>query len=156
MMTSEQIRNLRIRISREVEGTHVEISLDNEDQLGKAYELLVRHCRNIEIQSLKLSLGKLWDGEKDSVSISEIVSESTHRVALSLLRNWPIVKRVGDIQDETGLSQGPVSNILAGRQGGMGEWFTQEKDCWNLSPMGLAAIAEIIAPTYLQLPSEEE
>ena len=63
---------------------------------------------------------------------------------------------IDDIQAETGLSQGSVSNILAGRQGGLGEWFTQEGDCWKLSQMGLAAISETIAPTYLQLSSEEE
>ncbi len=155
-MTNEQSGNLRIRISREVEGTHIEVTLDNENQLGEACELLARLCENIKIQDLKLSLTKIWIEEKDSLNISEIVSESIHRVVLSLFRNWPDVKRVSNIQAETGLSQGSVSNILAGRQGGMGEWFAQEGDCWNLSQMGLDAIAETIAPPYLQLPCEEE
>jgi hypothetical protein len=134
----------------------VEVFLDNEDQLGEAFELLGRLCESVKIQGFKLTLNKLWTEEEGTAKVIERVSESTHRVALSLFRNWPNAKRVGDIQDETGLSQGSVSNILAGRQGGRGEWFTQEEDSWNLSEEGLAAISESIAPTYLRVSGEED
>ncbi len=155
-MTNEQTGNLRIRISRQINGTKVEVSLDNENQLGEAFELLGRLCRNIEIQNLKHSLNVLWIDAEGSVTLSEQVSESTHRIALSLFRNIPNVKRVGDIQAETGLSQGYVSNILAGRQGGVGNWFAQEGDCWKLSLIGLNEISAIIAPKYLQLKNEKD
>ncbi len=153
--TNEQTGNLRIRISREIEGTNVEVFLDSEDQLGEAFELLERLCENINILMLKLSVSVLWIETEETVTISEHVSDSTHRIALSLLRSSPNAKGSSDIQAETGLSHGYVSNILAGRRGGVGDWFAQEGDCWKLSQIGLTAIAEIIAPTYLQSSQEE-
>jgi hypothetical protein len=134
----------------------VEVFLDSEDQLGEAFELLERLCKNVKIQRLKQLVSVLWIEAEEAVTISEHVSDSTHRIALSILRSSPNAKGSGDIQSETGLSHGYVSNILAGRRGGVGDWFAQEGDCWKLSQMGLTAIAEMIAPIYLQVSGEED
>ncbi len=153
-MTSHKKSLLRIRLTREIAGTQIEVLFDDEQQLGKAYALLAQLCERVTVEELRITLSRLWIRNGSSSVISEKVSESTHRVALSLFQSWPNPKGVGENQAESGLSQGYVSRILAGRQGDVGHWFTRQGNLWNLSPIGVNAMNKEVAPALFDWSEE--
>ncbi len=128
----------------------IEVWLSSEDEFREGYALLRRLCERAEFEELRLDLGQFRVRDDEGHRIAEQVTEGTHRVALSLLDSWPDSKRVTDIQVETGLSQGHVSNILEGRRGDVGHWFEKERDLWKLSPIGVRAIVEEVVPALFE------
>ncbi len=144
--------NPRIRLKRKVNDVQIEVWIDSEDGFREGYVLLNRLCLRSEIEELRLNIEGVWIRDTEGKRIDETITESVHRVALSLLEDWPEPKTVSDAQNETGLSQGSVSNILAGRQGGAGEWFTKQGELWNLSTKGVSEVRNLIN----SIPNEEE
>ena len=128
----------------------IEVWISSEDEFREGYALLRRLCERAEFEELRLDLSRFRVGDDEGHRIAEQVTEGTHRVALPLLDSWPDSKRVADIRTETGLSQGSVSNILSGRQGGAGSWFEKEGELWKLSATGMRAIIEEIAPALFE------
>jgi len=147
--TDEGGEGFGFRIARVVDGTHVEITFANESKFSEAIELLEKLCDNVRIRTLKIAMRRFWSGDGSSAMLSDMVTDRTHRVALSLFRSWPQSKQVSNIQMETGLPQSSVSNILAGRQGNAGQWFVKHGNSWSLSEAGMRAIVDAIVPSLL-------
>ncbi|MHA1863233.1 MAG: hypothetical protein ACTSWA_05640 [Candidatus Thorarchaeota archaeon] len=142
-MSNPQV-NLRIRLKRKVNDVQIEVWIDSEDEFREGYRLLNRLCLRSEIEDLRLNIERVWIRDTEGKQIDGTVTESVHRVALSLLEEWPEPKSVSDTQNETGLSQGSVSNILAGRKGGARNWFTKQGELWNLSTIGMSEVRNLI------------
>jgi hypothetical protein len=141
---TEQKATHRIRLARQLADTTIEVWIDDEGQLRNGLQLLSRLCRGTKLELAMESVGFVWVREGPGVRINDSVTDSVHRVALSLLEGWSHGKRVMDVQTETGLSQGFVSNILAGRQGDAGDWFRKEGEIWSLSEIGISRILEVL------------
>ncbi len=146
MILSSNQTDLKIRLSKTMNDIQIEVWLSSEDEFREGYALLRRLCERAEFEELRLDLSRFIVRDDKERRIAEQVTEGPHKVALSLLDNWPDSKRVTDISTETGLSTGSVSNILAGRQGGVGSWFEKEGELWKLSTTGVRAIVEEVAP----------
>jgi hypothetical protein len=142
---SSQQRNQRIRLKKKVNDIQIEIWIDSENEFREGYALLNRLCLRAEIEELRLDIERVWIRDTEGKRIDETITESIHRVALSLLEDWPKSKSVSDTQKETRLSQGSVSNILAGRQGGAGDWFAKQGELWNLSTKGVTEVRNLIS-----------
>ena len=134
----------------------IEVWLSSEVEFREGYALLRRLCERAEFEELRLDLSRFRVRDGEGHRIAEQVTERAHRVALSLHNSWPDSKRVTDISTETGLSTGSVSNILGGRQGGVGSWFEKEGDLWKLSTIGVRAIIKVVAPALLGQPHSLE
>jgi hypothetical protein len=150
MILSSDQTDLKLRLSRTLNNIQIEVWLRSEDEFREGYALLRRLCERAEFEELRLDLDRFRVRDDEGHRIAEQVTEGTHRVALSLLDSWPDSKRVTDISTETGLTPGSVSNILAGRQGGVGSWFEKERDLWKLSPIGARAIVEEVVPALFE------
>lgn len=136
--------NQRIRLSRKVGEIQIEVWIDSEDNFREGYALLSRLYIRAEIEELRQQVEQFWIRDNETKRINDTIVEGVHRVVLSLLEDWPEPKSVSDVQNETGLSQGSVSNILAGRQGGSREWFTKQGEQWNLTTIGISKMKELI------------
>ncbi|MHA2322402.1 MAG: hypothetical protein ACXACG_12190 [Candidatus Thorarchaeota archaeon] len=141
---SSQQPNQKIRLKRKVNDVQIEVWIDSENEFREGYALLNRLCLRAEIEELRLHTERVWIRDIEGKRIDETITESVHRVALSLLEDWPEPKSVSDTQNETRLSQGSVSNILAGRQGGAGDWFVKQGELWNLSTKGVSEVRNLI------------
>jgi hypothetical protein len=143
---SEFSQRNRICLSREIEGNKIEVWINSEEEFGQGFELLQRLSRRLEIEKLKVELQRVWIQSDKSSKISSSIEEGPYRVAVSLFAAWPDEKRVSEIQSDTGLSSGSVSNICAGRQGGLGLWFDKAQDGWRLSEEGVSGVIKTIVP----------
>ena len=150
MILSNDQTDLKIRLSKATNDIQIEVWLSSEDEFREGYALLRRLCERAEFEELKLDLSRFVVKDDEGCRIAEQVTESTHRVALSLFNNWPDSKRATDIGAETGLSSGSISSILVGRQGGAGIWFEKEGNLWKLSTVGVRAIIEVVAPALFE------
>lgn len=133
---------MQIRLSKEVEGTYIEVLIENESSIFEGYELLNRLVKILEVAQLKSKLTQFWTFDDGDRRISSEISEGPLKVALSILDSWPEGKLVKDIETDTGLSQGHVSNILAGRKGDAGKWFSKDGDKWLLTSLGIDSVVK--------------
>lgn len=140
---TSSIEPLSIKISKEVQGTLVEIWLSNEDDLRDALQKLERVCSQIPKERIRFSVETLWSNTDEGAVVTESVSNPVCRIALSLLRSWPEYLGVSQVADETGISTGHVGNILAGRRGGSGDWFINRGSEWSLSDVGWSKLERL-------------
>ena len=143
---TEVTQRSRICLSREVEGNKIEVWINSEDEFGQGFELLQGLCKRLVVEKVKIDFNRIWIRSDNLISISSAIEEGPYRVAISLFAAWPEGKRAMEIQSDTGLTSGSVSNICAGRQGGLGSWFIKCEDVWELSEEGVSGVLETIAP----------
>lgn len=146
-MLSKQQTTPKIRLSRMVDDTRVEVWLDGEDDVREGYASLKRLCWRIKMESCRERIEGFWIRDDSRGQLDESVVDSVHRVALSLFENWPSSSRVRDIKSDTGLSQSYISGILAGTEGNAASWFVKCGALWNLSRIGESKILKEVAPS---------
>ncbi|MHA1862788.1 MAG: hypothetical protein ACTSWA_03385 [Candidatus Thorarchaeota archaeon] len=135
-----------IKLSKKTDEMIIEVLVTDESEFAEAYALLKKLCQRAGIEKVRDKIKTLWISDGASRQINESVSNGVHRVALSLLENWPECKRPKSIQDDTGLSSGSVSNILVGRQGNCNDWFMKCDEGWTLSQQGISNILDTLIP----------
>lgn len=142
----QDIDEQRIRLSREADGIKIEVWLNSEDDFSEGYRTLLRLSERVRVESVRFALGRLWTEQNGTATLTQELERAPHRVAVSLFMEWPSCKSNTEIQTETGLSQSYVSDILAGRRAGLGDWFERCEDGWTLSDSGMEGVMNIIVP----------
>lgn len=137
-----------IRLRRTIDKTDVEIEFSDPDELTDAIHTLDNISQRLSIEKIKQKTIQFWVQKNEVRKIIDDIKDGTHRVSLSLFEVWPDCKRAGQIQQDTGLSSGSVSNILMGRQGGCGSWFNQCPEGWRLSSKGIEDMEDKIISIY--------
>ena len=133
-----------IRLSKKIDDMEIDIWINSEDEFREGHALLNRLCSIVELEKLRQSTEIFWIRDTEGKKVNESVKEGAYRVVLSLLEDWPNPKKAGDIQLETGLSSGSATNILKGRQGGIGPLFTKDGTLWKFSTRGESEVRKLI------------
>lgn len=159
-MNTNEEQEFTVEIEKSESGTKIRIvgisvSTDKA-QFDQAYKLADELYRRIEtfdleieskkkIQQIKNQVFHLWFQEGNNWKLSASVMEASHRIALSLLRNYPKCITQADVIGETNIAQKTVSNHLGGRVNTTREYFSKCDGGHRLSEDGLNwTIAKVI------------
>ncbi|MHA1908959.1 MAG: helix-turn-helix domain-containing protein, partial [Candidatus Thorarchaeota archaeon] len=88
----------------------------------------------------------LWISDSSGFRLSDIVSQSSHRIALSLLKSYPNGLSFSAIQKETSLPKSTAHNLLTGKKASVAKYFAKEGDNYCLSLEGLDWILSDVIP----------
>ncbi len=165
---SEKDKNRREEFTVEIEkseaGTRiriVEVSVGaNRNVFDQAYRLvsdLHRRTTDLdtEIQLVQRTerarsmVEGLWKPEGDTATLSTIVSDKSHRIALVLLRSYPEFMRISDVAGEAGVPRETVRNQLKGDVEAVAEFFVAQDKGFQLSHAGLDWVIDNVIPLVL-------
>lgn len=135
---------MKFRISREYEGTRIKVLFDDLGETGLALQNLRGLIRHMTIDDAQRRAERLWVEEGGNRGISNQITDSGERVALSLLARWPEPVRNSDIVSDTGLSRAGVYDNLTGRRGDKGDWFTEINELYILTRKGEDSVIDIV------------
>lgn len=110
----------------------------------------------IQVQQANSKTAHLWTQEDEVWKLSDTVSDSSHRIALSLLRSYPLPKTQASVVLETGVAQKTVSNHLGGRKKSVRSYFKDSGGGHQLSEEGLRWTIEKIIPEIVNPRREDE
>lgn len=141
---------MRFHIGTKFQDMNVGVEFDDRDEIDEALEALDFLHQRMRIRQIKELAAMLWSFVEGREVVNKQVKETSHRIALSLLKGYPESTRTSDIAKETGLADSTVSNNLVGRRGGVGHWFEEHGEGWRLSEDGYAAMTREVLPQYLE------
>jgi len=128
--------------------------------MKRAKELDAEIEREQEVEIAKKRLDALWTHEGSSWKLSKSVSEGPHKIALSLLRDYPEFKKQVDVVRETGLPQSTVKVHLNGERKSTRRYFCKRDEGYTLSSEGLRWVLNEVIPSVTQamsnMPPESE
>jgi hypothetical protein len=136
--------NNRICLSRDVDGTKIEIWFSTEDELRESIILLESLSQRLPVEMKRVIAAELWVQSDDSLEISEIVTNKGQRIALSLLFHYPKPRSNSEIMKDCNLSKDDVYDILSGRHWDMGSWFRKTSNGWTLTKEGERRIRKLV------------
>lgn len=137
-------------IRRNCEDLELEVLWEDTDSLMDAFEKLDHLYRAATAVQTKKKAAQLWEVIDGSRRVSEQIADSGHRVALSLLDDWPDSKANADLVRETGLSRAGVYDQLTGRRGDKGLWFEEDGELYRLSEHGVSETIAFVSSTVSQ------
>lgn len=138
--------NRKIRLSTTVSGITIEVFIENPDDFSQGYAVLKDLSQRIPVEEARYFTRNLWETDGEKKWLSDAVSETSHRIALSLLDTWPEPKGMSEIASDTNLSTGGVHHILHGRRGKASDWFYARESEWGLTERGIERILTEILP----------
>jgi hypothetical protein len=137
--------NNRVCISKEMNGTRIEVWMSGEEDIRASVILLEKLSRRLPIEQTRILAEAFWETIGDGFRINEKVSDKGQRIALSLLHDYPDAKNNSDIMDECGLSKDDTYDYLSGRTGDMKDWFTSvKKGVWAVTKFGEKKLFELV------------
>lgn len=149
-MSNGEKRKLRVDIERRWNSTTIIIRNVDEASFDDAYcfiEKLYDRAQKLDDKNLALkSTNPFWIQTEDRRIISDLVSQSSHRVAISLLDAYPSSKTTSEIVLETGLTKTSVRHIAYGRKASVVDYFTAEKGLYKLTDDGLRWVIKDVVP----------
>ena len=165
---SEKDKNEREKFTVEIEKSEaatkirvVEVSVGaNKNEFDQAYRLVSElHRRtadlDTEIQLVQRTerarsmVEALWKPEVDTATLSTIVSDKSHRIALVLLRSYPKFMRISDVAREAGIPRETARNQLKGDVEAVAEFFEAQDNGFQLSRAGLDWVIDNVIPLVL-------
>ncbi len=135
------------------------ISLSDTKQFDEAYKAARRFLertpileKNLE-NELMLEKGKsstehLWTNEENEFKLGEIPTEPEYRIALSLLRIYPLCNKEVDIARETGLLQQTAGNHLRGDRKATQSFFATCDEGYSLTSAGIEWVLKEVIPNF--------
>lgn len=134
---------MKFRISRAYKGLSIEVLFENLEETGLALQNLRQLARHTDIEEAQTKAERFWfeDGTR---RISDQITDSGERIALSLLAHWPESVRNADIVNETDLSRAGVYDNLTGRRGDKGDWFASDGELYRLTRKGEDSIVDMV------------
>ena len=138
-----------VEIEKKSDSTTIRIREVDEDGFEEAFLLvdrLSRRAQKLGTKGLAVdTLSTLWIHGPKSRTISDLVSQTTHRIGLCLLDAYPESKSVSVISMETGLASGMVSRYLRGARASVADFFEHTDKGYRLTDSGLNwVITEVI------------
>ncbi len=157
-MTDEDKPKVSIDVTKSETLIRVEnISLSDAEQFDEAYKAVRRLLERIPIldknlendlaaEKMKLSTVHLWIKVENEFKLGEIPKKPEYRVALSLLRVYPLRKREVDIVRETGVLQKTANRHLRGERESSREFFTACDEGYTLTEAGINWVLGEVIP----------
>jgi hypothetical protein len=141
---SSGLSKQRIKLSREISNTMVEVSIEHENNLRAGLETLLRLSRKIPIETARFNAESLWIKKEAKQVVSEHISERGEKIALSVLSSYPNEKENSDIAADCELTLDDVYNYLDRKRGDLHNWFKKGKSGWLFSIVGESMILTLV------------
>lgn len=138
-----------VEIEKKSDSATIRIRGVDEDGFEEAFLLVDRLSRRAQKLGAKGSavdtLSTLWIHGPKGRTISDLVSQTTHRIGLCLLDAYPDSKSVSTISKETGLASRMVSRYLSGVRASVAGFFEHTDTGYRLTDNGFDwVITEVI------------
>jgi hypothetical protein len=135
---------MKFKIGQIVSGIDIEVSFDTIEEFAEATYALRKLYHLIEMDEIKHKSNSFWMISNTRRIVSDIISDSGEKVAISLLASWPNPKSNSDIMSDTGLASATVYDQLTGRRGDKATWFEQDGELYRLSDKGENEVKELV------------
>lgn len=165
-MTQKKKQDIRFEIEKTETGTLVRVTEVSFEEFDEAYVMLLQLSKRIteidaefiltqKIQQAKEQLASIWIKSEEEWRVSDLVSQKSHRIAISLLFSYPQEKPEAQIVRETNIPRGSVNAQLSGRVKSVESFFIQSNSGYTLSKEGIAWVLEEVLPFILGMESFE-
>jgi hypothetical protein len=146
----EESTRRKIKIATTVSGINIEVWLDGLNDFRDGYATLKQLASWVPVEEARYFIQKIWlSSDQEPRLLPDFITESSHRIAISLLDSWPKVKQISEVSSETGLSGTGVQYILSGRRGSSSNWFYKTDEGWSLTNYGIQMMLKEVIP-YIQ------
>lgn len=143
-----------VEVEKKNGSTLIRIGNVNVEQFEEAYllaeDLLEKSIMLEKKSRAEKSVKSLWVKEKGKTRLSDIVGQSTHRLALSLFMVYPKSKALEEILEETGLSRPTVYRYLGGHRKSVADYFDGESGEYRLTEKGFQWVLNELVPFLAQ------
>ncbi|MHA1862789.1 MAG: hypothetical protein ACTSWA_03390 [Candidatus Thorarchaeota archaeon] len=143
-------RKFLIDIEKKTESTTIRIKNVEEERFDDAYLLADEIFKRARILELKIkaesSVISLWLGEEPNQTISDLVTQSSHRIALSLFRVYPKSKSLTQVINETHLPKTTARGHLIGNIKSTTPFFTSDRGAYRLTKEGFDWVLSEVIP----------
>ncbi len=158
----EDVGNFSITINKDRDGARISVSnirMDQEKrQFVTAYRLIHELWsltqslddeieQHLEILELQREASKLWS--EDENELSERVTDNSHKIALSLLKEYPKAVEEAEVVNNVDVKQPTANANLRGQVKGTKDYFKELKGGYQLTKAGIEWLKSSVIPTYI-------
>jgi hypothetical protein len=139
-----------VDIEKRSDTTTIRVRNVNQEDFDEAYTYVQSLFNRASILEKRFQAEKvictLWHATESGNMLSDVVTQSSHRVALSLFRVYPDSKPATDVVRETSLPRATVHDQLTGRRESVSQFFEKTENEYRLTKEGFDWVLNEVIP----------